>query len=133
MAKRRGHGGFALIEVLVAMGLSAVVLLGTAEMLIRAIQIRGSAENRLLLAEAASSALERLKGGDPAGEDLALGSHEAEVDAGEKGTIRLRWDVEEAGPGILKISCAAALGAAGAGSERKRAAASVLFSRNLGF
>ena len=133
MAVRRRHGGFALIEVLVAMGLSAVVLLGTAEMLIRAIQIRGSAENRLLLAEAVSSALERLKGGDPDGEDLAPGSHEAEVDAGEKGTIRLRWDVEEAGPGILKIRCAAALGASGAGSERKKTGASVLFSRNLGF
>ncbi len=115
------------------MGLSAVVLLGTAEMLIRGIQIRGSAENRILLAEAASSALERLKGGDPDGEDLAVGGHEAEVDAGEKGTIRLRWDVEEAGPGILKISCAAALGADGPGSGRNTAGASVLFSRNLGF
>ena len=133
MTTRRRRDGFALIEVLVAMGLSAVVLLGTAEMLIRAIQIRGSAEARILLAEAASSALERLKGADPDGEDLAVGSHAAEVDAGGKGTIRLRWEVEEAGPGILKITCTAALGAAGAESERKKAGASVLFSRNLGF
>jgi len=135
MAGKRGPNGFALIEVLLAMGLVAVVLLGTAEMLIRAVQIRGSAEERLNLIEASCSQLERLKGADPGSTDLEIGSHEAAVDAGSKGAIILIWTVEEAGPGTWKLSCAAAgaRGVGSTGSERNRVRVSVLVSRQLGF
>lgn len=134
MAGKRGPDGFALIEVLIAMGLVAIVLLGTAEMLIRAVQIRGSAEDRLTLIEAACSQLERLKAVDPGDADLEIGNHETSVEAGSKGAIVLTWAVEEAGPGTLKLVCSAGgRGAEGGGGGRNQVRVSVLISRHLGF
>jgi len=126
------RSGFSLIEVLIALALVAIVLLGTAEMLIRAIQIRRSAEDRLRLTEAACTQLERLKGADPNGPDLEIGHHEASVEAGSKGAIVLTWEVEEAGPGTLQVRCAAA-GPGGTGGGRSQVGVSVLVSKHLGF
>lgn len=123
------RSGFALIEVLIALGLAAIVLLGTAEMLIRAIQIGRSAAVRVALTEAACSRLERLKGQDRESRDLEAGRHEAILQAGDRGGISIVWDVEANGPGILKVVCTAALGC----GERSRARASVLISGRLGF
>ena len=123
------RSGFALIEVLIALGLSAIILLGTAEMLIRAVQIGRSAAARVALTEAACSQLERLKGQDRESRDLEAGRHETAVQAGARGEVSIVWDVEAAGPGILKVACTAALG----GAERSRARATVLISGRLGF
>jgi prepilin-type N-terminal cleavage/methylation domain-containing protein len=123
------RSGFALIEVLIALGLAAIVLLGTAEMLIRAVQIGKSAAVRVALTEAACSQLERLKGLGREGQDFEPGRHETILQAGTRGEISLVWDVEAAGPGILKVACTAALGS----GERSRARASVLISERLGF
>jgi prepilin-type N-terminal cleavage/methylation domain-containing protein len=127
-----GHplrSGFALIEVLIALGLSAIILLGTAEMLIRAVQIGRSAAARVALTEAACSQLERLKGQDRESRDLEAGLHETAVRVEARGEVSIVWDVEAAGPGILKVACTAALG----GAERSRAHATVLISGRLGF
>ena len=123
------RSGFALIEVLVALGLAAIVLLGTAEMLIRSIQIGRSAEDRIALTEAVCSQLEKLKGVDRDSPDLTAGRHETAIEAGTKGKILLGWDVEAIGSGILRVVCDAAR----TGGERIRARASVLISERLGF
>jgi len=123
------RSGFVLIEVLIALGLAAIILLGTGEMLIRAVQIGRSAATRVALTEAVCSHLERLKGLGPESRELEAGRHETAVQAGARGAISIVWDVEAAGSGILQVSCTAALGS----GERGRAGASVLISERLGF
>lgn len=123
------RSGFCLIEVLVALGLAAVVLMGTAEMLIRGIQIGRAAAVRIALTEAVCSQLERLKGAGRAAGSLEIGRHEAVLEQAGKSPISLVWDVEAAGPGILKVACSAASGS----GERGRVRASVLMSGRLGF
>ena len=129
-AENSARRGFCLIEVLVALGLAAVVLLGTAEMLIRGIQIGRAAAVRIALTEAVCSQLERLKGAcrEEAG-SLEIGRHEAVLEPAGKGPISLVWDVEAAEPGILKVACSAAFGS----GARGRVRASVLMSGRLGF
>jgi prepilin-type N-terminal cleavage/methylation domain-containing protein len=130
--------GFALIEVLVAMSLSAVVLLGTADMLIRAIQVGGSVEERIRLSEAACAQLERLKDRGPSGPELEIGHHEA-AGAMDRGTaVVLAWDVEETAPGTLEVVCRAyregrTEEAPGAGPGRAVVRACVVVSKRLGF
>ena len=127
--ERSHRFGFMMIEVLIAMGLAGIILLGTGEMLIRAVQIGRSAAVRIALTEAACSHLERLKGQGRQSPELETGSHETTVGAGAGGEISIVWDVEAIGPRTLKIACTAALGS----SERNRVSASVLVSERLGF
>jgi hypothetical protein len=98
-------------------------------MLIRAVQIGRSAAARVALTEAACSQLERLKGQDRESRDLEAGRHETAVQAEARGEVFIVWDVEAAGPGILKVACTATLG----GAERCGARATVLISGRLGF
>ena len=129
MKRLKRRLGFTFIEVLVAMGLVPIVLVGTAEMLVRAIQAGRSAGDRILFAETACSRLEIVKCSGPGSTDLAPGHHETVVTPPAGKAILLSWDVEDFGPGILKVICSAAR----EGDARRSVRTGVLVSARLGF
>jgi type II secretory pathway component PulJ len=129
MRIHRGQNGFSMIEVVLSLGLASLVLVGTAEMLVRAVQMTGTAADRLRLTEAACSLAERLKARDLESQDLLAGHHEAMIEGGPKGDIALAWEVEDDGMGMRRIVCVAT----GRGRSAPSPRILVLVSTRLGF
>jgi prepilin-type N-terminal cleavage/methylation domain-containing protein len=129
MSRKKLRSGFTLIEVLVGLGLVSIVLVGTAEILIRSIQERRASEDRIRLTEAVCARLERIKGLGAESEELRPGHHEAGTEPLDGRPISMSWDVEETGPGLRRIVCSAAP----AGDARRGVRAAVLVSSHIGF
>lgn len=130
MRCRRGPAGTGLIEVLLAMALTFVLIVGAGEMLALALRAKRRGDVIAAISHAVSDRLESLKArpfDDPA---LAAGDYEETVEA-EPGRCRIAetWHIADAGDGLKLVRLAARQ--AGAGGPET---AAVLFiSRGLGF
>lgn len=130
MADRRKDGGFSLIEVLVAAALALFMVAAGAALGASALR----ADLKAGLVSAATDALlataERLKSLPLESGELADGGHEENVVSAEsRHRLRLSWTVEDAAPGLKKVSLEALPEArAGAG-----VGLTLYISRQMGF
>jgi len=124
------RAGFSLIEVLVAMTLALILLLGTAELITLSIWAGRKGDMTAGLTQALSSRLAGLKAQAFAPGGLLPGDYSETVDDGAgRGRTLHQWTVEPAGDRMLKVK----LKVSPAG--RPGAAISVTFwiSKGLGF
>jgi hypothetical protein len=137
-AKRRGraiagpaHGrGFGLIEVLAAMALAFLLILGTSELVALSLWAKWKGDIVSGMAQAASSKLETLKSGPFDGEALKAGTYaETLEDPTSRITLEERWTIEDVDPSQKRIR----LDIAARGRPEAAAALVLYISRDLGF
>jgi len=122
--------GFSLIEVLAAMSLTLLLLVGTAELIILSIRSERKGDTTAALTEALSARAESLKSaaGGPGG--LAPGAYRGTVEDGAgRGLILQEWTVEDAGDRMSRVRISVRL----AGRPGPAAAMTLWISRDLGF
>jgi len=125
--KRRG---FSLVEVLVAMALALLLVVGTAELLTLSLRAKRKGDITAALTHALTDRLETLK--SRPFEDVALspGEH-AEIVRGEPGgyLIEEEWEVTDDGDRMKRVG----LRVRYAGRSGPETAAVLFISRDLGF
>jgi prepilin-type N-terminal cleavage/methylation domain-containing protein len=124
-----GRKGFTLIEVLLALVLVSLVLIGTAELLVRAQQISREAETRIRMTDALSAALESLKALPYDDPGLANGEVQTRLEAAGQKTFVLERRTEDVSLDMKRIEMTVY-----ADEARARGIRAVLYiSRLLGF
>jgi len=122
--------GFSLIEVLVAMALALLLVVGTAELLTLSLRAKRKGDITAALTHALTDRLETLK--SRPFEDVALspGEH-AEIVRGEPGgyLIEEEWEVTDDGDRMKRVG----LRVRYAGRSGPETAAVLFISRDLGF
>jgi hypothetical protein len=137
-AKRQGraiagtaHGrGFGLIEVLAAMALAFLLIIGTSELVALSLWAKWKGDIVSDMAQAASSKLETLKSGPFEGEALKAGTYsETLEDPTSRITFEEHWTIEDVDPSQKRIR----LDIAARGRPEAAAALVLFISRDLGF
>jgi prepilin-type N-terminal cleavage/methylation domain-containing protein len=124
------RAGFSLIEVLVAMTLALVLLLGTAELVTLSIWARRKGDMTAGLTQALSSRLAALKSLAHAPGGLVPGDYSESVDDGAgRGRTMHQWTVEAAGERMMKVR----LKVSPAGRPGAAVSVTVWISKDLGF
>ncbi len=122
--------GFSLIEVLVAMAVALLLVVGTAELIaasLAAVRKGGVASG---LAQTLTAKLEELKSAPFDGSELATGAYEDDVpgEAGRPSFVRT-WEIEDAGDGMKAVR----IRVRPRGRPRPVAALTLYLCRDLGF
>ena len=125
--KRRGSS---LVEVLVAMALALLLIVGTAELLTLSLGAKRKGDITAALTRALTARLETLKSRPFEDGALSPGEH-AEIVHGEPGDLLVaeEWEVTDEGDGMKRIGLRARL----AGRPGPGTAAVFFISRDLGF
>lgn len=126
----RSHPGFSLIEVLVSLALVSFLLLGTAFMLTRAIQIRLRCDRIAKSSEAASAFLAKLKSMPFESASLNEGSGEERFNGpGDPVSLVLRWTITDLSERLkqIEVECHAT------DLPQKKTHLFLYISRDLGF
>jgi len=122
--------GFSLIEVLVAMALALLLLVGTAELITLSFWAERKGDTTAALTQALTTRVEGLKSLAFSPGGLVAGEYsEAVLDEAGRGLYLHQWTVEEAGARMAKVRVRVSP------AGRPGAAASVILwiSRDLGF
>jgi len=99
------ENGFSLIEVLLAAGLISFLLAGTAELMIRSIEVTRRSDRTVRLAGRMVSELEELKSRPFEAADLAAGRNEIRLRTDPDGTpVRVEWTVEDVTENLKKVN-----------------------------
>ncbi len=124
------RGGFSLVEVLVAMALALVLVVGAAELLVLSLAAKRKGDITAALTHALTSRLETLKSRPFEDGALAPGEH-AEIVRREPGgcLIAEEWAVADDGDGMKRIG----LKVRRVGRPGPETAAVLFISRDLGF
>lgn len=124
------RAGFSLIEVLVAMTLALVLLLGTAELVTLSIWAGRKGDMTAGLTQALSNRLAALKSLAYATGGLVPGDYSESVDDGAgRGRTIHQWTVEDAGERMMKVR----LKVSPAGRARAAVSMTAWISKDLGF
>ena len=124
------RAGFSLIEVLVAMTLALVLLLGTAELVTLSIWARRKGDMTAGLTQALSSRFANLKSLAHAPGGLVPGDYSESVDDGAfRGRTLHQWTVEATGERMMKVR----LKVSPAGRPEAGVSMTVWISKDLGF
>jgi len=122
--------GFSLIEVLVAMALALLLVVGTAELLTLSLRAKRKGDITAALTHALTDRLETLKSRPFEDVTLSPGEH-AEIVRGEPGgyLIEEEWEVTDDGDRMKRVG----LRVRYAGRSGPETAAVLFISRDLGF
>lgn len=122
--------GFSLIEVLVAMTLAFLLIIGTAELLTYSLCAKRKGDITAALTRALTDKLESLKSLPFEDAGLAPGRH-TETERVSPGDCRVvkEWEVEDAGSGMKMVR----LKVSNAGRPGPGVSATLFISRDLGF
>ncbi len=122
--------GFSLIEVLVAMTLALILVLGTAEIISLSVRAKSRGDTAAALAHALSARIENLKSLSFASDALQPGAYSETVgDEAGRGLFRHDWTIEDAGDGMKRIR----LTVSPAARPASAASVTVWISRDVGF
>lgn len=125
--KRRG---FSLIEVLVAMSLTLLLLVGTAELIILSVGAERKGDTTAALTEALAARAESLKSLAHGPGGLAPGAYaETVVDGAGRGLLLHEWTVEDAGQTMSRVR----IRVSPAGRPGAAAFLTLWISKDLGF
>lgn len=122
--------GFSLIEVLVAMALVLLLVVGTAELIALSLAAKRTGDRASGLAQAAAEKLEQLKSVPFDGPELAPGSRVETVVGEPARFVFVRsWEIEEAEDGVKSIR----IRVHPRGRPRSAVALTLFICRDLGF
>lgn len=122
--------GFSLIEVLVAMSLTLLLLVGTAELIILSIRAGRTGDTTAALTEALAVRVEGLKSLAHGPGGLAPGGYsETVTDGAGRGLILHEWTVEDAGERMSRVRVRVST----AGRPGASASLTLWISKDLGF
>ena len=123
-------GGFSLIEVLTAMALALLLIVGAAELLTASLWAKRKGDLTAALTHALVDKLESLKALPFGDAGLAAGGHTDEVRSEPGGVaVEENWDVAEAADGLKRVR----LAVKAAGRPGPAITAVLFISRDLGF
>jgi len=122
--------GFSLIEVLVAMTLALVLLLGTAELITLSVYAKRRGDTASGLAQALATRLEGLKSLSFGSDGLRPGEYlETVRDEAGRGLFLHEWTVEDAGERMKRVRVTVSP----AGRPESGASVTLWVSKDLGF
>jgi prepilin-type N-terminal cleavage/methylation domain-containing protein len=122
--------GFSLIEVLVAMSLTIILLVGTAELIVLSVMAGRKGDTTAALTEALAARAEGLKSLAYGAGGLLPGAYsETVMDGAGRGPILHKWTVEDAGARMSRVRIRVSL----AGRSGAAASLTLWISKDLGF
>jgi Tfp pilus assembly protein PilV len=99
------ENGFSLVEVLLAAGLISFLLAGTAELMIKSIEVTRHSDRLVRLTGRLASEIEELKALPFDAEDLAAGRNELRLRTDPDGKpVRVEWTVEAVSENLKRVN-----------------------------
>ncbi len=122
--------GFSLVEVLVAMSLTLLLLIGTAELIIVSVRAERRGDTTAALTEALAARAEALKSLARGPGGLVPGTYaETFADGAGRGVVLHEWTVEDAGATMSRVR----IRVSPAGRPGAAASLTLWISKDLGF
>jgi prepilin-type N-terminal cleavage/methylation domain-containing protein len=128
--KEKKESGFSMIELLVAMSITSIFILGTAQLILHSIHLKRKSDCLVRAAELASAALENFKSLPHDSTELEDHKFEETIQDERSNHLFIRdWTIQRVTPSLKKIevNCFAE------NHPRKRMRALLYLSRELGF
>jgi prepilin-type N-terminal cleavage/methylation domain-containing protein len=128
--EEKANTGFSMIELLIAMSITSVFILGTAQLTLHSIHLKRKSDCLVRAAELASTALEHLKSFPYDSMELEDDDHQEIIKDERSNHLFLRgWMIREASASLKKIE----MDCYPENHPRKRIRVVLVLSRELGF
>jgi len=128
--KKTKGSGFSMIELLIAMSITSILILGTAQLTLHSIHLKRKSDCLVRAAELASTTLEHFKSLPYDSMELEDSEYEETIEDGRSNHLFFRgWTIRRISTSLkrIEVDCFAK------NHPRKRMRAALFFSRELGF